>query len=95
MKSHGVRKGDMVTIYLPMIPELAMVMLACTRIGAVHSTVFAGFSSESLRSRILDGHSRFVFTCDEGLRGGKVIHLKDTVDKVRAAIDFLHFELDF
>ena len=82
--SMGVRKGDVVTIYMPMIPELAMVMLACARIGAVHSIVFAGFSAESLRGRIEDCNSRFVFTADEGKRGGKSIELKKTVDAVRS-----------
>jgi acetyl-CoA synthetase len=59
MKHVGVRKGDVVTLYMPMIPELAMAMLACTRIGAIHSVVFAGFSAESLRDRIVDCHSRY------------------------------------
>lgn len=80
MRSQGVKKGDVVTIYMPMVPELAMVMLACARIGAIHSIVFAGFSSESLRGRIEDCDSRFVFTSDEGRRGGKALKLKDTVD---------------
>lgn len=65
-----------------MIPELAMTMLACARIGAIHSIVFAGFSSESLRGRIEDCNSRWVFTADEGKRGGKTIGLKKTVDAV-------------
>lgn len=82
MKAHGVRKGDVVTIYMPMIPELPMVMLACARIGAIHSVVFAGFSAESLRGRIMDGNSKFIFACDEGKRGGKSIPLKNIVDKV-------------
>ena len=76
LKSKGVSKGDVVTIYMPMIPEIAMVMLACTRIGALHSVVFAGFSSESLKDRILDCDSKWVFTSDEGKRGGKTIRLK-------------------
>ena len=80
MTSNGVRRGDVVTIYMPMVPELAMVMLACARIGAVHSIVFAGFSSESLRGRIEDCRSKYVFTSDEGRRGGKALKLKDTVD---------------
>ena len=80
MKTYGVRKGDVVTLYMPMIPELAMTMLACARIGAVHSVVFAGFSAESLKGRIVDCNSKFVFTADQGLRGGKVIELKKTVD---------------
>lgn len=74
--------GDVVTLYMPMIPELAMTMLACARIGAIHSIVFAGFSSESLRGRIEDCNSRWVFTADEGKRGGKTIGLKKTVDAV-------------
>jgi acetyl-CoA synthetase len=81
MKKYGIRKGDVVTIYMPMIPELAVVMLACARIGAVHSVIFAGFSSDSIRGRILNGDSRFVFTADQGLRGGKTIPLKDTINK--------------
>jgi acetyl-CoA synthetase len=80
LKSLGVRKGDRVTIYLPMIPEAAIAMLACARIGAVHSVVFGGFSSESLAGRIADCDSRVVITADEGLRGGKRIPLKANVD---------------
>lgn len=75
--SKGVAKGDVVTIYLPMIPELAMTMLACARIGAVHSVVFAGFSAEALRGRIEDGASRFVVTSNEGKRGGRTLPLHD------------------
>ena len=67
MKLKGVRKGDVVTIYMPMIPQTAYVMLACARIGAVHSVVFAGFSADSLRDRINDCHSKFLFTADEVL----------------------------
>jgi acetyl-CoA synthetase len=78
--SLGVRRGECVTIYLPMIPEAAVAMLACARIGAIHSVVFAGFSPESLASRIADCGSRVVVTADEGLRGGKRIPLKDNVD---------------
>src|SRR5690606_2853936 len=73
--SMGVKKGDRVTIYLPMIPEAAFAMLACTRIGAVHSIVFAGFSPESLSGRILDSGSNFIITADEGLRAGKTTAL--------------------
>jgi acetyl-CoA synthetase len=80
LKSLGVRKGDRVTIYLPMIPEAAVAMLACARIGAVHSVVFGGFSAESLAGRIIDCASTVVITADEGLRGGKRIALKANVD---------------
>ncbi|MBD0413797.1 acetate--CoA ligase [Oryzicola mucosus] len=81
MKKHGVKKGDRVTIYMPMIPEAAYAMLACTRIGAVHSIVFGGFSPDALAGRIVDCESTFVITADEGLRGGKSIPLKDNTDK--------------
>jgi len=79
--SLGVKKADRVTIYMPMIPEAAVAMLACSRIGAVHSVVFAGFSPESLSNRILDCDSTFVITADEGLRGGKRVPLKKNVDE--------------
>ncbi|MBI5607473.1 MAG: acetate--CoA ligase [Deltaproteobacteria bacterium] len=79
--AQGVRKGDRVCIYMPMIPETAFMMLACARIGAVHSVVFAGFSAESLRDRIVDAHCKVVVTANEGLRGGKKVPLKRTVDR--------------
>jgi acetyl-CoA synthetase len=81
LKSQGVRKGDTVAIYLPMIPEALVAFLACARIGAVHSVVFAGFSSDSLRDRVLDANSKFVITADEGKRGGKIIGTKKIVDE--------------
>jgi len=81
LKSLGLKKGDRATIYLPMIPELAIAMLACTRIGVVHSIVFAGFSPESLAGRILDCKGRVVITSDEGVRGGKPVPLKDNTTK--------------
>ena len=81
LKKIGVKKGDRVTIYLTMIPELAYVMLACARIGAIHSIIFGGFSADSIAGRILDCKSDFVVTADEGLRGGKLIPLKETVDR--------------
>ena len=80
LKKHGVKKGDRVTIYLPMIPEAAYAMLACARIGAIHSVVFGGFSPESLAGRIEDAQSDIVITADEGLRGGKRVPLKANVD---------------
>ena len=81
LKADGVRKGDRVCIYMPMIVEAVVAMLACARIGAVHSVVFGGFSSESLRSRILDSDCRVVITADQGVRGGKSIPLKANVDE--------------
>ncbi|MQB04446.1 acetate--CoA ligase [Agrobacterium tumefaciens] len=81
LKKHGVKKGDRVTIYMPMVPEAAYAMLACARIGAIHSVVFGGFSPEALGGRIVDSESTFVITCDEGLRGGKPVPLKANVDK--------------
>jgi acetyl-CoA synthetase len=80
LKTFGVEKGDRVTLYLPMIPELPIFMLACARIGAVHSVVFGGFSAESLRERILDADSGLLITADGGLRGGKIIGLKENAD---------------
>ncbi|MGX8273596.1 acetate--CoA ligase [Brevundimonas diminuta] len=81
LKANGVKKGDRVTIYLPMIPEAAYAMLACARIGAVHSVIFGGFSPDSIAGRIEDCQSTFVITADEGCRGGKKVPLKANVDK--------------
>jgi len=81
LKDRGVKKGDRVCIYMPMVPEAAYAMLACTRIGAVHSVVFGGFSPDALRDRILDADCRTVITADEAVRGGKQIPLKSNVDK--------------
>jgi acetyl-CoA synthetase len=85
LKARGVSRGDRVTIYLPMVPEAAVAMLACARIGAIHSIVFAGFSPEALAGRIEDCGSRVVLTADEGLRGGKRVPLKANVDEALAA----------
>ena len=81
LRKWGVRRGDTVAVYMPMIPDLAFVMLACARIGAVHSVVFAGFSANSLRDRIVDAQSKWVICADEGKRGGRTIGLKVIVDK--------------
>ena len=80
LKKHGIRKGDRVVIYLPMIPELAITMLACARIGAIHSIVFAGFSATALRDRIQDSGAKMVITADEGIRGGRIVPLKAECD---------------
>lgn len=85
LKARGVKKGDRVTIYMPMIPEAAYAMLACTRIGAVHSVVFGGFSPDSLAGRIKDCQSEVVITADEGVRGGKTVPLKKNVDLAATA----------
>jgi len=87
LKNNGVKKGDVVTLYMPMIPEAAYAMLACSRIGAIHSVVFAGFSPEALRNRIENCKSNMVITADEGIRGGKTVALKANVDK---AVDGLN-----
>lgn len=81
LKAKGVQKGERVTIYLPMVPEAAVAMLACARIGAIHSIVFAGFSPDALAGRITDCDSRIVLTSDEGLRGGRKVPLKANVDE--------------
>ena len=83
LKSMGAKRGDRITLYMPMIPEAAIAMLACARIGAVHSVVFGGFSPEALAGRISDCESNIVITADEGLRGGKAIPLKENVDAAR------------
>ena len=86
LKANGVVKGDRVTIYLPMIPEAAYAMLACARIGAIHSIVFGGFSPEALAGRIEDADSSFIITADEGLRGGKAVPLKKNADDALAKL---------
>ncbi len=81
LKSRGVQKGDRVSLYLPMVPEAAVAMLACTRIGAIHSIVFGGFSSDALRSRILDSDCKVVITSDQSMRGGRKVPLKTNADE--------------
>ena len=81
LKKLGIQKGDRVTIYLTMIPELAILMLACVRIGAVHSIIFGGFSADSISGRVNDCESEYIITADEGVRGGKTIPLKSTTDE--------------
>jgi len=93
LKSLGVEKGDRVTIYLPMIPEAAVAMLACARIGAVHSVVFGGFSADALKGRIEDCGSKVVITADEGRRGGKIIPMKKTVDEAVSSLAFVQHVL--
>ena len=90
LKARGVKKGDRVCIYMPMIPEATYAMLACARIGAIHSVVFGGFSPESLKDRILDSDCQTVITADEGLRGGKTIPLKQNVDEALKGCPNVH-----
>lgn len=90
LKSRGVKKGDRVCIYMPMIPEACMAMLACARIGAVHSVVFGGFSPESLKDRILDSDCRVVITADEGVRGGRKVPLKANTDRALEGCPNVH-----
>jgi acetyl-CoA synthetase len=89
LKRQGVRRGDHVTVYMPMVPELAFTMLACTRLGAPHSVVFAGFSAHALNSRIVDCHTKWVVTGDQGMRGGRPVELKSVVDEAIATLDFV------
>jgi len=90
LKARGVKKGDRVCIYMPMVPEAAVAMLACTRIGAVHSVVFGGFSPESLKDRILDSDCQVLITADEGVRGGKKIPLKANCDEALKSCPAVH-----
>ncbi|MBN2333112.1 MAG: acetate--CoA ligase [Deltaproteobacteria bacterium] len=101
MKAHGIKKGDKVTIYLPMIPELAVAMLACTRIGAIHSIVFGGFSADALKDRIQDCESTFLISCNGYYRGAKIINQKANVDAavamcptIKNTVIVRHEELD-
>ena len=89
LKSLGIKKGDRVTIYLPMIPELPISMLACARIGAVHTVVFSGFSATSLSDRVEDSQSKVIITADGGYRKGKIINLKEIVDESASSVQFV------
>ena len=89
LRAKGVGKGDRVAIYLPMIPEAAIALLACARVGAVHSVVFGGFSPDALRDRIQDSQSKILITADEGLRGGKHVPLKANADDAVAQCPFV------
>ena len=90
LKSRGVKKGDRVCIYMPMVPEAAYAMLACARIGAIHSVVFGGFSPDSIKDRILDSDCQTVITADEGIRGGRLIPLKENVDSALKSCPAVH-----
>ncbi|MCL6270700.1 acetate--CoA ligase [Sansalvadorimonas sp. 2012CJ34-2] len=81
LKSQGVRRGDVIAVYMPMVVEASIAMLACTRIGAIHSVIFAGFSPEAVAGRVIDSHAKILITADEGVRGGKTIPLKANVDE--------------
>lgn len=89
LKSLGVKKGDRVTIYLPMVPELPIVMLACARIGAIHTVIFSGFSATSIKDRVVDSQSKVIITADGGYRRGKIVKLKEIVDEAIKDFDFV------
>lgn len=95
LKKHGVKKGDRVTIYMPMIPEAAYAMLACARIGAVHSVIFGGFSPNSIVDRVKDCESTFLITADVGRRGGRTVHLKRNADEALSKTDLIKKVLVF
>ena len=89
LKSLGVKKGDRVTIYLPMVPELPIAMLACARIGAIHTVIFSGFSATSIKDRVSDSNSKVIITADGGYRRGKIVPLKDVIDDAISELDFV------
>ena len=93
LKSLGVKKGDRVTVYLPMIPELVVSLLACARIGAIHTVIFSGFSSQSIRDRVNDSKSKVVITADGGFRRGEIVKLKQVVDEAVSDLDFVEHVL--
>lgn len=89
LKSLGVKKGDRVTIYLPMVPELPITMLSCARIGAIHTVIFSGFSATSIKDRVIDSNSKVIITADGGYRRGKIVPLKDVIDDAISELDFV------
>jgi acetyl-CoA synthetase len=89
LKSLGVKKGDRITIYLPMVPELVVAILSCARIGAIHTVIFSGFSAASIRDRVVDSQSKIIITADGGYRRGKIVPLKETVDDAIKNLDFV------
>ncbi|HJT10953.1 MAG TPA: acetate--CoA ligase [Candidatus Nitrosotalea sp.] len=89
LKSLGVKKGDRVTVYLPMIPELVVSLLACARIGAVHTVIFSGFSAQSIRDRVIDSKSKVIITADGGFRRGEIVKLKQVIDEAISDLDFV------
>ena len=95
LKSLGVQKGDRITIYLPMIPEIPIAMLACARIGAIHTVVFSGFSATSIKDRIMDSKSKVVITADGGYRRGKVVPLKEVIDDATSDLEFVEHVIVF
>src|SRR4051812_31625238 len=90
LKARGIRKGDTIALYMPMVPELAIAMLACARIGAVHSIIFGGFSAPAISDRVNDAQSKMVITADGGFRRGSVLRLKDTVDEALKSCPSVH-----
>ncbi|MGY5147846.1 MAG: acetate--CoA ligase [Candidatus Nitrosopumilus sp. bin_7KS] len=95
LKSLGVKKGDRVTIYLPMVPELPIAMLACARIGAIHTVIFSGFSATSIKDRVTDSNSKIIITADGGYRRGKIVPLKDVIDEAISELDFVEHVVVF
>ena len=89
LKSLGIKSGDRITIYLPMVPELFVSVLACARIGAIHTVIFSGFSSQSIRDRVVDSQSKIIITADGGYRRGNIVKLKDVIDSAILGLDFV------
>lgn len=89
LKSLGVQKGDRITIYLPMVPELIISIMACSRIGAIHTIIFSGFSAQSIKDRVVDSQSKLIITADGGYRRGGIVKLKDVIDVAVSDVDFV------